>query len=218
MTDFALARHNMVESQIRTNKVTDTGVIDAFAEIPREKFAPAAMKSVAYVDEDLSIGDDRYLMEPMVLARLLQIALPQPDDVVLDIGGGSGYSAAILSKLVSTVVAVESDDALAAIGNSAFSDLEIDNAAMVSGNMEEGYAKQAPYDLILFGGSVEQVPEIVMSQLAASGRIVGVFNDENGVGRASIMTKNGDNISTTVIFDASVPSLPGFRRAAGFVF
>jgi len=109
MTDFATARHNMVESQIRTNKVTDAAIIDAFEIVPRELFVPKNLMGVAYVDEDLSIGNGRVLMEPMVFARLLQVALPDASDEVLDVACGCGYSTAILSRLTGTVYGIEQE-------------------------------------------------------------------------------------------------------------
>ena len=210
----------MVESQIRTNKVTDPVILDAFAEVPRELFVPSAMQGIAYVDEDLNLGGDRYLMEPMVLARLLQIALPEADEVALDVGCATGYSTAVLARLVSTVVGLDSDSGLVATGNDRLSELEIGNAALVNGAMEAGYAKQAPYDIILLSGGVEQVPEALLDQLSPRGRLLGVVRspEENAPGRAVIMSKIAGTASRRVLFDAAVPRLPGFRLEAGFVF
>src|SRR5579862_9609605 len=105
---YQTARTNMVESQIRTNKVTDPALIDALLSVPRELFVPAAMRSIACVDEDLDLGGGRCLMEPMVLARLLQSATLQPADRLLEIGCGTGYAAAIAAHLVAKVVGLES--------------------------------------------------------------------------------------------------------------
>jgi len=153
MTDFTTARLNMVESQLRTNKVTDLPLIDAFETVPRELFVPEPLRGIAYIDEDVALGGGRFVMEPRVLARLLQAAQPGPEDVALDLGCGSGYATAILSRLVATVVALEDDAALAAAANRTLGELEIDNAVVVEGRLTEGYPKQAPYNVILLGGS-----------------------------------------------------------------
>ena len=130
MLEYATARRNMVESQIRTNKVTDAGLIEAFERVPRELFVPERLRGIAYVDEDIALGNGRFAMEPMVLARLLQAARPEPDDIALDLGCATGYATAILSRLVATVVALEGEADLAAEANRILSELEIDNAVV----------------------------------------------------------------------------------------
>ncbi len=219
MNDYSSARHNMVESQIRTNKVTDDGLLSAFENTPREAFVPKAMTGIAYVDEDLHIGDSRHLMEPMVLARLLQAAQPEASDLALVVGGTTGYAAAILSGLVATVVSLDSDKALTKRANDTFMTLGLDNAASVAGEMEQGYAAQAPYDLIVVDGGIEVVPADLVDQLSPDGRLVAViYREEGEPGRAMIVEKTGDGSARRILFDASVPLLPGFRRTAGFVF
>lgn len=219
MSDYSAARHNMIENQIRANKVTDPRILDAFDLVPRERFVPRALEGIAYADEDLHIGDGRYLVEPMILARLLQDALPEEGDVALDIGCCTGYSTAILSRLVSTVVAVEESQDLVDVGNKNLADLEFDNAAVVKGNLGEGFAKQQPFSLILIAGGVEHVPDALLDQLTESGRLVTVLYDGAGsVGRAVSIEKTRVGVSRRVIFDAGTPLLPGFRKDAGFVF
>ena len=172
MVDFAAARFNMVESQLRTNKVTDLRLLGAFETVPRERFVPEPLRGIAYIDEDVPLGGGRFVMEPRVLARLLQAADPGPEDVALDLGCGSGYATAILSRLVATVVALEDDAALAAAANRTLEKLEIDNAVVVEGRLTEGYPKQAPYNVILLGGAVAEVPAAIADQLAEGGRLV----------------------------------------------
>src|SRR5690606_14885102 len=135
MTDFAAARLNMVESQVRVNAVTDGRLIDAIAAVPRERFVPMSRQGIAYMDEDVKIADGnppRFLMEPRVFAKLAQLAAIGPDDLVLDIGCGTGYSTAVLARLAGTVVALESDEDLAARAGATLSDLGVDNAVVVS--------------------------------------------------------------------------------------
>ncbi|GAB4393373.1 MAG: protein-L-isoaspartate O-methyltransferase [Kiloniellaceae bacterium] len=218
MTEFAAVRLNMVESQIRTNKVTDQRVIAAFEVVPRELFVDEAKRGFAYIDEDLEVAPGRYLMEPMVLARLLQAAAPAAGDIVLDIGCASGYSTAILAQLAETVVGIESDRALRDEANRTLNALDVDNAVVVEGALESGYQKQAPYNVIVFQGAVAEVPETIKRQLAEGGRLVAVICDEAGIGRGTLIQRSGESFSARVLFDAATPLLPGFAREEGFVF
>jgi len=216
--DYAKARANMVDCQVRTNKVTDAALIDALRTVPREEFVPKAIRGVSYVDEDLRIADDRYLIEPMVLARLIQFLAIGADDVVLDVGSATGYSAAIVARLACAVVALESDPALAAAAGKTLQALEINNVVVVEGPLKDGYAKQAPYNAVLFQGAVDEVPNAIVKQLADRGRIAYVERRASGLGRAVLMTKRDGIIGRRILFDASVPVLPGFAAETGFVF
>jgi len=216
--DFAKARRNMVESQLRTNKVVDPAVVGAMAAVPREKFVSDSMASIAYVDEDLPLGDGRFLMEPMVLGRMLQEACPNAEDAVLLIGCGSGYSAAVLAKLCSAVFALESDSAVATKATALLSGLGADNVVVVEGPLAKGWAVEAPYSLILFNGSVGEVPETIVEQLGEGGRIVAVIADDQGLGRATLIGRRGGVLFRRTLFDANTPVLPDFIKSAGFVF
>ena len=218
MTDFALARLNMVESQIRTNKVSSPRLIELLEKLPRERFVRKGQESIAYVDRDLKIGDDRYLMDPMVLARLLQAADPGPDDMVLDIACGSAYSASLLAGLAATVVALECEPQLVTYGNEILNDLGIDNAVVVEGQLSGGYPKQGPYDVILVGGAVQFMPETITDQLAEGGRLVTVMVDAEGLGRAVLIQRINGLLSQRVLFDANSKPLKEFQKAAEFVF
>ncbi|MFQ5955331.1 MAG: protein-L-isoaspartate O-methyltransferase [Kiloniellales bacterium] len=215
--DYAAARHNMVVSQIRPNKVTDPALIAALQELPRELFVPKALRGIAYVDEDIALADGRYLMEPMVLARLLQAAAVEPTEMALDVGCASGYSTAVLARLSSAVVGLESNQALAVEAGDHLSELNIDNAVIVEGPLGDGWPRQAPYDVILLGGRVEQIPPGIIGQLAEGGRLVTVIGG-SGMGRACVITRHGATSSRRPIFDAAVRPLPGFERQQGFVF
>src|SRR5262249_19223440 len=152
------ARSHMIESQLRPNKVSDDRVLDAFASIRRELFLPEHLRSVAYIDEDLPLGGGRYLMEPMVAARLLQAASIARTDVVLIIGGGTGYEAALAARLARNVFALEEDAELARQARAALVELAIASVSVVEGPSREGYRAHAPYDVMLFGGAVAEVP------------------------------------------------------------
>ncbi len=218
MLEYVTARRNMVDSQLRTNKVTDAGLIEAFAFVPRELFVPERLRGIAYVDQDIALGNGRFAMEPMVLARLLQAARPEPDDIALDLGCTTGYVTAILSRLVATVVALEGEADLAAEANRTLSELEIDNAVVVEGPLTEGYPKQAPYNVIVLGGAGAEIPPAISDQLADGGRLVAVVKGDAGMGRATLMKRNGGVVSSRILFDASAPMLPGFEIEPGFVF
>ncbi len=218
MADYAVARLNMIEGQIRPNKVTDGRVLAAMAEVPRERFVPKKLQGAAYVDEDLAVAPGRYLMEPAVFARLLLAAAIAPTDLVLDIGCATGYSTAVLARLAATVVAVESDRGLAKTAVALLAELDADNAVVVEGELKAGYAKQAPYDAIVLGGAVEQVPPAITDQLAEGGRLAAVVADGSSVGVGVLMLRARGALLRRVLFDAAVPPLPGFEAERGFVF
>jgi protein-L-isoaspartate(D-aspartate) O-methyltransferase len=215
--DYAAARRNMVESQLRPNKVTDPAVLDALAAVPRELYVPEQLQGVAYVDEDVPLGRGRFLMEPMILARLVQLAKVRPSDVALVVGSGSGYGAAVLSRLASRVVALESDRELAQRSARILQRQGIANVSIVEGPLAAGAPQLAPFDVILFDGSVDAVPSSILEQLAENGRLVAVVA-HGGVGRAVFTTRSGGVVARRIEFDAAVPNLPGLEAAAGFIF
>ena len=218
MINFKQSRRNRVECQLRPNKVTDEAVLSAMGIVPREVFTGPEYKGIAYVDEDIPLGDGRYLMEPMVLARLLQAANIGDDDVVLDIGCGSGYTAAVCARIGATVVAVESDPRLARETTRIMAELEADNVVVVDGPLKDGYEAQAPYDVIVYSGAVPEILDRVLAQLSEGGRLVAVLEGEEGCGHAVLARNVQGTVSREVVFDASIPELPGFDREAGFVF
>ncbi len=218
MVDYAAARLNMVESQVRTNKVTDEALLAALGEIERERFVPNRLSGVAYVDEDLEIAPGRYLMEPMVLARMLHVARIGPEDVVLDVGCGTGYASAVMARLAGTVVALEADQALADEATRTLSEVGADNAIVVTGPLAQGFARQGPYDVILFGGAIHDLPALFVDQLAEGGRIVAVRRGSNGLGEAVLWAKLRGTLSSRALFEAAVPPLPEFAPAPAFEF
>jgi protein-L-isoaspartate(D-aspartate) O-methyltransferase len=215
--DYTAARHNMVENQIRTNRVIDPAVVAALADVPREVFVPKAMRGFAYVDEDLDVGGGRFILEPLTVARLLIATGIQPTDVVLNIGDATGYVTAVVSKLAQTVVALESDADWAGRATQSLTDLGVDNAAVVRGPLEQGYAAQAPYDVILLSGAVAEIPAALCRQLADGGRLAGVVG-ASGVGKGTLVVRVGDTFGRRALFDAVTPVLPGFQAKPKFVF
>ncbi|MEE8334463.1 MAG: protein-L-isoaspartate O-methyltransferase [Alphaproteobacteria bacterium] len=218
MIDFAKARRNMVDCQLRTNKVTDRALLAAFEETPRERFVDQAYQSIAYADEKVPMGNGRFLAPPMVLARLLQDIAVGPDDVVLDIGCGTGYSVALLSRLAATVVGLECDAELARQANELITGLACDTAIVIEGPLAEGYAAQGPYDIILIGGEIGLVPDAILDQLSEGGRLAAILNEGDGQCRGVLMTRRGGVASRRIVCDATAPPMPGFKHQAGFVF
>ncbi len=220
MMNFAQARKNMVNSQIHTNGVIDQRILDAFENTPREAFVPEAMRNSAFNDEDLKIGEGRYIMEPSVHARLIQALDLKPESVVLDIGGGTGYSAAILSSIVSTVVILESEQGMLDHFSEKCDDLGICNIASFIGPLVEGNPDHAPYDSIIINGAVSSVPQTILDQLAPDGRLVCVVKPggkPSGAGTVFQKAENG-TVSSYSLFDASTPYLCGFEPEVTFTF
>jgi protein-L-isoaspartate(D-aspartate) O-methyltransferase len=223
MEDFDAARRKMVDSQLRTENVTDYAVLAAMGETPRERFVPARLRPLAYLDEDLEVKEAagaipaRYLMEPAPFARLLQLAEIEPADIVLDIGCATGYSTAVIARLANSVVALEVDAELAALSTENFVDLGVANAAVVTGPLENGYRSEGPFDVIFLGGAVEFVPDALVEQLKEGGRLVGVVG-HGLAAQAMIYTLTEGEIGSRPVFNAHVRPLPGFARPKTFVF
>jgi protein-L-isoaspartate(D-aspartate) O-methyltransferase len=222
MMDFAVARANMVESQVRTSGITDHRVLAAFSAVAREDFAPAECRAIAYVDDDLLIKPaegsrpPRYLMEPMVLARLLELAAIRPSDKVLHVGCGTGYATAILARLAREVVAVDEDAELVVKAKMLLEGAA--NVRVLHAPHAAGAPGEAPFDVILIDGQVPAVPPALLAQLAEGGRLVAVVG-ERAVATAMLCTRHGEATNSRPAFEAAVRRLPGFviERPA-FVF
>ena len=223
MSDYAAARHNMVESQIRPNQVTDARLLRALMEVPRESFVPASLRALAYMDQEIPLAPPRQgipgrgLLPPMPLARLIHLAEVEADNLVLDVGCATGYSTAILSRLAESVVGLECDQGLAEQASQTLMELEADNAAVVSGPLPDGYASEGPFDVILLNGSVPEVPDGLLGQLKDGGRLVAIVA-ANGFGQAMLYHNSEGGVSHRPAFDTGGPPLPGFERKKEFVF
>jgi protein-L-isoaspartate(D-aspartate) O-methyltransferase len=211
--NYTQTRDNMVESQLRTNKIVDVRLIGAFASVEREQFLPLELQPIAYVDEEISLGNGRFLLEPMVFARLVQAAAIKQTDRVLVIGAGCGYGAAIIATLTPHVVAVEADKA--ALRNPE----KLAGITVAIGALDEGCAAHAPYDVIVIEGSVADVPSTISAQLAEGGRLVTIVREDvYTTGQAVLLLKQSNALSQTRLFDASTPYLTGFAPKSAFVF
>lgn len=221
MADFAAARRMMVDGQVRTNDVTDSRLLAAMMDTPREIFVPRAKRELSYLDLDVPVGEGkgapRRMLKPMTLAKLIHAASPQPTDRALDVGCATGYSSALLSQLVASVVALEADPALTAQAKAALAEMGVRNVELMTGELVAGAPAKAPFDVIVIEGAVDFVPDALLAQLAEGGRLVCV----QGIGpaaKATIYSRNRGDISSRPVFDASASALPGFAKAHAFVF
>jgi protein-L-isoaspartate(D-aspartate) O-methyltransferase len=219
MFDFATARTNMVDSQIRPNGITDSRIIDAMSAVKREEFVPEGQRSIAYMDGDVPLKDaasPRYMIEPMAFARMVQLAEVKESDRVLAIGSATGYAAAVLSKLAGHVVALESDANLMAQARINLSNTV--NVSLTESNMAQGAAAAGPFDVILIEGRIENVPEALFSQLTSTGRLVAAYGSQD-VAKCCIWSGMGASRTQRSAFDISIATLPGFGKlTTGFAF
>lgn len=216
--DFAAARQIMVDSQIRPNDVTDLGVIAAFLTTPREMFTPKARQSVAYGELEIETSEGRALWTPRDTAKLIAAAQPSTGELALVIGAGAGYEAAILARLVDTVIAMDEDTVVVEAMGERFAALEIDGAVSVEGKLADGMQDQGPFDLIFVCGMVEHVPKAWTDQLVDGGRLAVVVQIDRDLGRARLYRKAGDTISHLDIFDTRPPKFEAFNQPKAFQF
>lgn len=216
MTDFATRRMMMVDTQVRPSDVTKFPIIEAMLKIPREVYVPHALREAAYVGEHVDLAPGRVVLEPRTLAKMLDALNIQPDELVLDLGCGLGYSAAVIARIAHTVVAVEEDASLAADAQRVLSEEGVDNAVVVTAPLAAGAAKHGPYDVITVEGGVESVPEALIAQLKEGGRMVAIFM-EGALGTVKLGIKRDGRMAWRFAFNASAPVLPGFERGRGFV-
>ena len=216
MADYARRRTTMVDTQVRPSDVTKFPIIEAMLRIPRELFVPDDKREAAYAGDNVDLGGGRVVLEPRTLAKMLEAADIQPDEMVLDIGAGYGYSTAVAAHLAEAVVALEEVPDLASEAERALSEAGSDNAAVVEGNLNEGAAKHGPYDVILVEGAVQHIPEGITNQLKDGGRIVAIFQ-EGTLGVVRVGYRIDGQVNWRFAFNAGAPVLPGFEASRAFV-
>ncbi|HTP77772.1 MAG TPA: protein-L-isoaspartate O-methyltransferase [Rhizomicrobium sp.] len=217
MSNYALQRFNMVETQVRPNDVTDPRIHAALLDVERERFVPTARRAIAYADTAVEVSPGRYLPDPRTFSKLLQLAAIQPSDKALDVGCATGYSTAVLARLAKSVVALEQDADLVRIAAETVPAVAASNATVVQGGLTEGYKAKAPYDIIFINGAVEAVPDSLLGQLAEGGRLVAIVR-QGAQGRAQLFVREKGRVGSREDFDSGTPLLAGFRKVVGFVF
>jgi len=218
MIDTSQQRKNMVESQVRPSDVTDRRITAAMLVLPRENFVPAALADLAYIDETLGFGRDRFMIAPRALAKIIQLAEIDAGDKVLVISSGSAYAAAVVANLAESVIALLPDPERANASADVLSSLGIANVACESGVLRDGWRASALYDAIVIEGGVELVPAALQKQLAKNGRLVAIQR-RKGIGRALVMQNVGDVIDQRATFELAAPLLEGFEAEhTPFVF
>ena len=217
--NLSAVRRMMVDCQIRPTKVTDERVLEAFATVPRELFVSKSQRSIAYADEDLPLPGGRWLLEPMVLARLVQALDVGMSDHVLIVGGATGYGTAILAQLAGSVISIETRAQLVEKSQETLVSIGIDNAAVIKSRLNDGCSKEGPYERILVEGAVAHMPEKLLDQLTPKGKLVAVWRQADApVGVASLWCRAGAGFTRTPLFDAQTPILDEFRAKQEFVF
>ena len=215
MTDFATRRTTMVDTQVRPSDVTKFPIIKAMLTVAREEFVPDDKREAAYADAHIDLGGGRVVMDPRTLAKMLEAVDIQPDEMVLDVGAGLGYSSALAGRLGEAVIALEEDADHAAAAGHLLAEAGIDNAAAVHGILAEGAAKHGPYDVILLQGAVEHIPDQLTSQLNDGGRIAAIFS-EGSLGTMRVGYMIDGVISWRFAFNAGAPVIPGFEARRAF--
>jgi protein-L-isoaspartate(D-aspartate) O-methyltransferase len=219
--DMAEARRRMVDGQLRPSRVTDPRLLAAMGEVPRERFLPPGLAARAYADEDVRLPGGRGMIEPMVIARMLQLLAIRDGDRVLVIGAGTGYAATVAARCGARVVALEQDAALAAAARRAVAGLVAPaDLRLVEAPLGAGFPTSAPYDGILIEGEVAEIPGEIANQLAEGGRLVTVLAaGERGLASRAVLGRRiGGSFSVTPAFDCATLPLPAFARRPGFVF
>jgi protein-L-isoaspartate(D-aspartate) O-methyltransferase len=217
MLDTAVQRTNMVAAQLRTNDVRDARICHAMEIIPREIFVPEALRPVAYMERAINLAPDRVLMDARCFGKLVQLAAIKPEEIVLDVGCGTGYSSAVLGMLAARVFALEEQEDLAATAQLRLQELGTGNVKVVTGKLTQGDAAHAPFDVIVLGGAIELRPVSLLDQLKDGGRLVAVRR-AGAAGYGCVYVKHGSAIGERDAFDAWLPVLPGFAKPHGFLF
>ena len=216
--DLSFLRKNMVDCQLKPNKIINLNLIDAFLKVPREIFVNKKNINQCYLDVNIDLTKNRFLLNPMVSARLIQSLNISKDDTVLTIGSGVGYNSVILSYLCNTVIGIENIKSFYDFSVDVLIKLEVNNVVFIKSKIENGYSDQQPYDCIIIEGGVNHVPNEILNQLSENGRLVAVEIKEGNVGKATIYQRYGKEFIKKYLFDAYVPFFEGFKKNKTLIF
>jgi protein-L-isoaspartate(D-aspartate) O-methyltransferase len=215
MTDYATRRTVMVDTQVRPSDVTKFPIIDAMLSVPREAFVPQLLREAAYLGENLDLAEGRVVLDPRILAKMLDALDIQPDDLVLDIGPAYGYSSAIIAHMAEAVVGVEPDAELAEEAQRILSEHDVDNVLVQQADLTAGVPEHGPYDAVAVQGGIERLPDAIAAQIKDGGRIACIFM-QGTMGVVRIGYKYDGRITWRDSFDAGAPVLPGFEKRSEF--
>lgn len=217
MSDYETARTAMVDCQVRPSDVTKYSIIDALLSVPREAYVPTDKRPIAYAGEHIDLGFGRFLLDPRTFAKMLDAINVQPDEMVLDIGCGFGYSSAVLAHMAEAVIAVEQTDEMATQASERLMEQSVDNVYVIHDDLAAGHEKNAPYDVIILEGAAEQIPPSLTDQLKKKGRICAILT-QGPLGKCQIGYKSHGKISWRTMFNATAPTLSGFEAKPNFKF
>ncbi|WP_040605186.1 protein-L-isoaspartate O-methyltransferase family protein [Sagittula stellata] len=215
MSDFATRRRMMVDTQVRPSDVTEFPIIEAMLTVPREAFVPRDRIEAAYVSEHVPLGGGRVLLDPRVFSKMLDALDISNADLVLDVGSGLGYSAAVIARIAEAVVAVEDDETRASEAQSLLSEHHADNVVLHEGPLDAGAAEHGPYDVVIVEGGVETLPDTLCDQLKEGGRMAVIFM-EGELGTVRVGRKYDGEINWRFAFNGTAPVLPGFTKEEAF--
>ena len=211
MSDFATRRTMMVDTQVRPSDVTKYPIIDAMLSVPRENFVPTGLRETAYMGENIDLDGGRVVLEPRTLAKMLDALDIGPDELVLDVACGYGYSSAVIARMAQAVVALEEDESMVGEAQEALMDAGADNVVVHEGRLTEGAQEHGPYDVLVVQGAVAQLPDALISQLKDGGRAAALFMD-GALGEVRVGYKMDGRMTWRAAFNAGAPVLPGFEK------
>ena len=216
--DFSFLRKNMVDCKLKPNKIIDLDLIDAFQKVPRQIFVNKKNIHQCYLDVNINLTKNRFLLNPMVNARLIQNLNVNDNDTILSIGSGVGYNSVILSYLCNTVIGIESIKSFYDFSSDILTNLEVNNVVFIKSKIDNGYSDQQPYDCIIIEGGVNYVPIKILNQLSENGKLVAVEIEEGRVGKANLYQRHRNGFTKNYLFDAYIPVFDCFKKTRKFNF